>query len=420
MQILRTTIVAKRDEPRERLQSSALEERHLRLRRNVELVAFDALDAAQQSLLAEFRKDREFFGIVRSRHRGGPSVRVVDRLTAQLIGELLSGRVLSAAQRHALGDRGRRVLARLVLDGVLEVHDDSRFVSGPRAHHLVVPPEFASSDNGTVRHSLDRLSNRALQFAALLTSGDARHLAARLYAFNSQPVTPRLVRLMPSPAATAAHLRLDERTVRASLESGWHHLESEPANGWRFWPSRTEAHVLDAERVTFKLYLSPATESLCEVLPTMVEVLRRCDAPSFKVGSDLRNLVRPDKIIVYFAQLPRLLEVSAALHSALSGSTAQGVPFTTAIHGSALLSWGVDPAESTARVPWSDAESWRSWITQRLAAYVVRASRAALEVEDRAQFAVDRLSLEGIDTAIWSPIEEWRREFGDGDGDADQ
>jgi hypothetical protein len=72
----------------------------------------------------------------------------------------------------------------------------------------------------------------------------------------------------------------------------------------------------------------------------------------FKIGSDAWGLLRPDKIVAYFPDFERLAEAAGGLAEGLSR---------------ALL---------TAREA-GEAEPWR--------------------------FALDRLRLEGIDTATWTP-----------------
>jgi hypothetical protein len=96
---------------------------------------------------------------------------------------------------------------------------------------------------------------------------------------------------------------------------------------------------------------------------------------------------------------------------------AQGVPFTSEIAGDGLLSWGMDPPSSEWTALAKGAESWRLWLTHRLARALLSARGAAVadtgetaEIEPW-RFALERVRLEGIDTDSWTPGGGlWRRD----------
>ena len=108
--------------------------------------------------------------------------------------------------------------------------------------------------------------------------------------------------------------------------------------------------------------------------------------------------MRPDKIVAYFPSFERLAEAAGAVQSRLGGVPAQGVPFTSEIGGDGLTSWGMDPPASERS--WAGRESWRLWLTHRLARALLAARGVA---EEPWQFALERLRLEGIDTGTWTP-----------------
>jgi hypothetical protein len=93
------------------------------------------------------------------------------------------------------------------------------------------------------------------------------------------------------------------------------------------------------------------------------------------------------------------------LAEALTGFPAHGVPFTAAIDASGLVSWGVDPPRSEAIVAWQERESWRLWVTNRLAAALVSARNARSDGVEPWQFAIERLRLAGVDPDSWTPTE---------------
>ncbi len=91
------------------------------------------------------------------------------------------------------------------------------------------------------------------------------------------------------------------------------------------------------------------------------------------------------------------------LRPALAGLAADGVPFTAACSADGLLSWGIDPpAEPGADL--ASRESWRLWLTNRLALALV-AARGAAATMPPWQFALARLALAGIDPRSWAPGE---------------
>jgi hypothetical protein len=84
----------------------------------------------------------------------------------------------------------------------------------------------------------------------------------------------------------------------------------------------------------------------------------------------------------------------------LAGTPAQGVPFTSEIGAEGLLSWGVDPPADSQ---WSGRESWRLWLTHRLAVALLSGKKSEAPGVEPWRFALERLRLEGVDTDSWTP-----------------
>ena len=181
----------------------------------------------------------------------------------------------------------------------------------------------------------------------------------------------------PSPPSAA---RLSRRARRA---------ETAPADGGTTW----------------KLYVSPAPEALAETFGAVLDALAAARAPQFKVGAGAAGLLRPDKIVAYFPSFERLAAAAEAMTSRLAGVAAQGVPFTSEIGGDGLLSWGMDPP-ATPAASWNGRLSWRLWLTHRLARALISARQSSDESSPAEpwRFALlERLRLEGVDTATWTP-----------------
>jgi hypothetical protein len=366
-----------------------------RLRANpiYDLVLYDRLSAEERRALSELAKASGFYGILRPRDGSGAGVKSVDRDTALLFLTLREPGPLPYYVRASLGEGAARTVARLVADGVLEIEREGSFVSGAGAADLSLEKGRA---NGTGR--LAELSRAALRYSQALAVDDPGVLSWRLYSFNRRPLTPRWKRLLASTEAVERYLRIDAGGARRKLlDSHWVTTGSE---SWLSWRTRGALRSASAGP-TWKLYVSPSTEALAEGFGSMLEAFAAGRADHFKVGKDATGLLRPDKLVAYFPSFERLAEAAEVVKWRLAGVPVQGVPFTSEIGADGLVSWGVDPARDT----WAAGrgESWRRWLTQRLARALLSARTAAAEGVEPWRFAVERLRLEGVNTDTWTP-----------------
>jgi len=224
---------------------------------------------------------------------------------------------------------------------------------------------------------------------------DRRAIARRLYSYGSIPRGPRfdldfgagdepLAVLDLTPGSTT-RVRL-ARDYAASSHPGWFGFGR---LGRKAGPDPG-----------FKLYISPRPEALAAAFPLLAAELADGEVRSFKVGRGALGLLRPDKIVAYFDDRPHLQAVAAALARRLVGCPAQGAPFTAGIGDTGLLSWAIDPPTR----PNEPAESWRSWITLRLADALLAVRETNL---DPAGAVVATLSAQGVDNWIPSPSIAW-------------
>jgi hypothetical protein len=79
------------------------------------------------------------------------------------------------------------------------------------------------------------------------------------------------------------------------------------------------------------------------------------------------------------------------------------VPFTAALDEAGLLSWGIDPPKHEQSLGWAAHESWRLWLTNRLAAALLLAKAGPSSQVEPWQFAIERLRFEGIEPYTWTP-----------------
>lgn len=369
--------------------------RELRANPAYELVLFDRLAAGERRALAALAREPGFYGVLRPREPAGPAVRSVDRDTALLFLTLREPGGLPLYALAALADAASRTVARLVADGVLEVRCGDGFVSGAAALEL-----FRSGSGDEAAGRLESLSLAALRAAQRLPLDDPERLTWCLYAFNRRPLTPRWQRLLPDGSAVELHLGIAPGGAnRARLGRSWIRLAAE---GWLSWKARGRAAAGPSRpAATYKLYISPAAESLADSFAAILEALAAARARQFKVGSNAQGLLRPDKIVAYFNGFEPLAEAASEVRRRFNGIPAQGVPFTSGIGSDGLLSWGVDPP--AAEWVTSGASSWRLWLARRLAQAILAARSSPAAGVEPWSFALERLRLEGVDTATWTP-----------------
>ena len=189
------------------------------------------------------------------------------------------------------GVAANAAVARLVLDGALEIEHDDGFVTGPRAHGAV----FATGEPASPRGRLGELSADALRYASALGLGDVGELSWRLYGYGAIPHSTRLDRLL-------------DGDLSARLDGYEAHLNP----GWLAW-TRCEQRAA----LPFKLYVSPQPVELDACFGVLTHVLVEHEAPSFKVGRGVHGRLRPDKLVVYLPDFDRLQRLASAVRQAL-------------------------------------------------------------------------------------------------------
>jgi hypothetical protein len=300
------------------------------------------------------------------------------------------------------------------------------FRSGPAAADLVLS---VGSNAGQGR--IAQLSAAALRYGQALTVLSTEMLASRLYFYGRQPISPELRCRMPDVRAVDEYVGIvpDGRATSQTLYAGW--VQKPDGTGrplpWRHWVSsatRREIPCPGWAGPVYKLYVSPSSDAMSPAVAAVASSLAVSPGvKGFKIACDLAGICRSDKIVAYFDRLDDLQEGASRIAAQIEGIPAHGVPFTAAITLDGLLSWGADPPLDPAA-----PRSWRMWVTERLAEYLVMASgreggdhqrptenRTGHDVSaDREgiepwQFALARLQLAGVDTNTWVPTSGmWR------------
>lgn len=375
-----------------------LSTRTLRASAAFELVLFDRLPASEQHALAALRRSADLYGVLRPRDVVVGTIKAVSRETALLLLTLREPGLLPAYVGVDANAAAARDVVRLILDGVLEIEENGRFLSGPAAlgvlgHERGERPATAG---------IAALSRAAVAHAARIDVADPMALASRLYSFNRRPLTPTLARQAPTATAARAFLDINRDTTTTSrLARSWGKADVDPGEEWLLWAPKWRRRVGAGEApVTYKVYVSPTIEALQQTFNTTVAVLADAGAPVFKVAAHAGAFIRPDKLVVYFRSEQTARETAALLKDALGETPAQPVPFTAQLDDTGLLSWGIDPPYDEIPLP-AAPRSWRLWICRRLGAYLSLAKQQ--RSERPAHFALERLRLEGVDVDTWTP-----------------
>jgi hypothetical protein len=372
-----------------------------------ELLPLERLPAAQRAPHGEPAADRDVYGVLRADPRCGLPTTLVSPETALLLLTLREPGPVPAYVAAEHGDRAGTVLARLVLDHLLEIQVDRRFVSGASAHAAL-----HTGDRKDPAHPLGSLSIEAIRYAEAITTGGVPELAARIYCYHREPVSPQWLRRLPTPPDLDRYLGIEGNDRLASqLARHWRPVASGD-HGWRHWRSRFWDDHRATSGLRYKLYFSPTAEALPAALESFVEAMTDVRAPTFKVGGNLPGLLRPDKVVAYFASYDELAAAAARLGPRHPEWPVHGVPFTGVIDPVGLVSWGLDPpsappgAAQTGQLslsPYPGEASWRLWVAFRLATALRSAQRTEAPGVPPWRFALDRLELEGVDTTTWTP-----------------
>jgi hypothetical protein len=368
-----------------------------------QLTLFDRLPPEQQDALRDLAKDPDFYGVLIAREGNTGNMKSVCRDTALLFLTLSQPGRLPAYVRTTLEEKCNQTIAELVLDGVLKIGREGRFVCGPDAYDLIYGERLRTEAQGT----LAQLAQAALEYAQALDIDDSARLSARLYFYNRLPLSPRWGRRFPETEAVAAYLGITSGGGnRRLLEGRWARINLPPQlDGWFMFASRAALPPEAESRQRYKLYVSAQPDSVRDAFEAVVQVVNESPAHHFKVGNDASGLLRPDKIVIYFWDFAALQEAAKQIEKRLVGCPAQGVPFTAAIRkDDGLLSWGIDPPSEKGALAWQERESWRLWVTNRLATALLAARGAKTGGLEPWRFALERLRLESIDTATWTPL----------------
>jgi hypothetical protein len=369
-----------------------------RLRSNprFRLIQHDRLAPAERSEFQSLSEDPDFFGILLPPGGSKHPPKSVSRDAALLFLSLAEPACLPHLLTSLFGSDANDRLRQLVLDDVLEVEHAGGFVSGPAVLELL------KDDSGTPPVSrVAQLSSDAIAYAAALELLELHQVAGRLYLFNTSPSTPALQWRFATVERQLTFVSGSGVAAR-QLRTQW---RGEPVNdGWLAWSGQ---HTTGA---SYKLYVSPRLDDLPAVFAAAIESFARAGCSRFKLGLGAYGLLRPDKLVAYFAELDQVLNAAELVKRSAGGARTQGVPFSAAIDADGLVSWGMDPPRFEQVPAGREYQSWRHWLTERVAVYAMAAGQAGCDVH---AFVRQRIALDGVDPSSWNPnLAIWRGPVG--------
>jgi hypothetical protein len=279
---------------------------------------------------------------------------------------------------------------KLILDGFLQIEAGGEQCSGIDA---VYPLELPDIDTSSLKGNA-QLSFEALRYAAALNCEDAAKLSAKLYFYNRVPVKLALRRMLDT---TEALLKFATQSCSPS-DLHWAYVPPGLDRPWHHWTSRWRE--IGRKIGSFKLYVCPTPDGFCTTFNEVLKVVDESGATGFKIPSDVFGLHRPDKIVVYFPELRMLKRFAERLGHYVSGFAVQPVPFTADL-GRGMLSWGLDPPNPPTKTD-SEQMSWRTLICDTLARAIIMSGAGGITA---AEFALQRIRLDGIDPFTWAPNE---------------
>jgi hypothetical protein len=370
-----------------------------RLRSNprFRLVPYDELAPNEQDAFRSLSADPDFFGVLAPPEGSAAPFKSVSRDAALLFLALREPACLPHLLEKLFGaDAGERMRS-LILDGVFQIEQAGEFVSGAAA----LTPS-ADDETSFPSSRLARLSAHAIAYAVALEQLPVQDLAMRLYLFNTAPGRPATHRRFCDDDRLLGFLLKDDAIARL-LRSRWR--RESVGESWLAWSDEVSVPA-----VAYKLYVSPTLEHLPAVFEVAVDAFAKAHCARFKLGRGAFGVLRPDKLVAYFSGLDALQQAAESIRTSSAGAVAQGVPFTAPIDADGLLSWGMDPPRFEQVLQSQQFQSWRQWLTSRIAVYTLTAREGGADVP---LFVRNRVELDGVDPVTWNPdLAIWRGPVG--------
>lgn len=353
-----------------------------------------------KQLLCALENDTEVYGVFVPLQQQGATAKVAYLQTAMLYLHLQQAETLPHYFTVTPTQQKNETIARLVLDDIIEIKWEGKFVSGTAATEAIFGGLLF--DETTPPNQIAALSMQAIQYVWELPYNDVAAIADHLYAFNTivWDAAMKQAFLQKNSIKQFLFPGIDIATDKWPGNS-WLFSAGAEKKGWLSWMRPLKQN--DDFSRTYKLYISPLMEHMPAVIKKAMPVINASKAISFKTGSNLHGQLRPDKMIVYFTCMKDLTEAFQLFEKELHGFAAQGVPFTSQLDDTGLLSYGIDPPAEEV-LEQIEGGSWRTAVTDRLAACIAQTKRDGLNWPQSLLFIKAGLLTDSIDPISWEPV----------------
>jgi hypothetical protein len=375
-----------------------------------------------EDVLDRFRpliRMKDIYGFLHAPAEAKLTVKVVNRHFAAFLKEIHEPRRMRDVfvdYRQGTDDEKVKLLIRLVLDSVLEVQKDGKFVSGPDAVNQVLLRSDSRGcffDDEKEKNPVQIVSEKALYCAMHSVLDHPQELSFYLYNFNRIPLSLKWNERFPDETSIAQYLDLEESGSwkgmpdRVTPQPIRRDQRGEPNQFdlyWRSW--RLKKEKLSKSVPRYKVYISPVPDDLPKAFRIVRDHVSDSEAHAMKVGRTLSGMLRSDKFIVYFREVTPAFEFASEMSEKLHSCRSYGVPFSYQVNPDVpVVSMGVDPPPVLG-----EKNSWRLYIANRLALAIQGAKR--MKEKDPKTYIQTYMDMLGIDCRKWRPHDrDWRIDF---------
>jgi hypothetical protein len=370
-----------------------------------QLIEWNQLNISQQEMLSGLYDEAEVYGIFLPADKSSNlTLKVAYKEVALLYLHLGKTNILPRYLFLSGEQKINATIAQLVLDNILEMECKGNFVSGSAAIKAIFGETLF--ETAIIPDRISQLSLEAIQYGLLLRNMDRRSLSYKLYTFNTIPWDSYAKSKFYVDSSVKEFLFSSAKNeINNLLKKYWKPDNLSEEKYWLSW-SRIGAdknYFITPDKPTFKLYISPAIHDLPIVFDRAIRVLSVSQTLSFKTGSTIQGLLRPDKMVAYFESIEALMETATLLKKEFTGYAPHGVAFTAQVDETGMLSWGVDPP-LTDILSVIEAGSWRLKVTDQLALAIMQAQTDKLNLRESIHFIKAKLLSVGINPENWTSV----------------
>ena len=372
---------------------------------NYTVVICDRLSNSIKESLGKLVEESDCFGILQPSDSSTLSIKTICRETALLFYIL---KVPGQLPNYLLSEPSinpERLISQLILDDILEGEIEGNFTSGLQAYQLLFSKSGALTTSEKPEYNTEGISYEALVYGQEFINEDISKLGRRLYFYNRRPSTKKWLKQLKSSNDVNSFLGLlPEQPNHKLVHRYWYESTQNSNKYWVFRRSKKDDFFEENSSLDgYKLYFNPTCEYLYQTLSELTEILFHCRAYAFKYGGNAYGMLRPDKFVAYFQTKDDLFLALEKLQKRFYGVPAQELPFTATVDPTGLLSWGIDPPNSSRTSLLWHSCSWRSWVTERLSAALIKWHHQPDPKVEPWQFALAHVSLDGINITTWIP-----------------